>query len=333
MNSKQNERYAFPLTTFTRRADETTCKYSQSENSIRKRRITTDILFKIKGRYETFSTRPSTTNFQTKCYSRSLAKIPKERLPFSSCRTRSTVSSLKCNDFFERSRIGSKESFLASGDRQYAHEVDDTRQWHARIVTRKPTSFPLCSFHATKRDEERVWKRGIVLLRHCTAPIVYADRSNREYRSRFASFSSAFELRRSFGANFRQFSSQRNFFLNRTYTYTTERSGCINGLWRIFFSENFFFFSKLYIDVYILEALRYTNELCKFSSGKNFLFFTLLTHLDTFIRVPFVNFFSGREHFLLNRRCMGTLRQIHETLITIKEKISIDIIKFLFHDC
>lgn len=30
---------------------------------------------------------------------------------------------------------------------------------------------------------------------------------------------------------------------------------------------------------------------------------------------------------------METLRQIHGTLITIKEKISIDIIKFLFHDC
>lgn len=234
----------------------------------------TDTLLKIKERYETFSTRPSTTNFQTKCYSSSLAKIPKERLPFSSCRTRSIVSSLKCNDFFERSRIGSKESFLASRGRQYAHEVDDTRQWHARIVTRKPTSFPLCSFHATKRDEERVWKRGIVLLRHCTAPIVYADRSNREYRSRFASFPSAFELRRSFGANFRQFSSRRNFFSNHTYTYTSKRSGrCINGLWRIFFSENLFFFSKLYIDVYILEGLRYTNELYKFSSEKNFLFF------------------------------------------------------------
>lgn len=30
---------------------------------------------------------------------------------------------------------------------------------------------------------------------------------------------------------------------------------------------------------------------------------------------------------------MGTLRQIHGTLIAIKEKISNDIIKFLFDDC
>lgn len=169
------------------------------------------------------------------------------------------------------------------------------------------------------------------MLRHCTAPIVYADRSNREYRSRFASFSSAFELRRSFGANFRQFSSQRNFFSNHTYTYTSERSGCINGLWRIFFSKNFFSFSKFYIDVCILEGLRYTNELCKFSSEKEFSFFFL--YVINTPRVPFVNFFSGRKHFLLNRRCMGTLRQIHGTLVTINEKISIDIIKFLFHDC
>ena len=152
------------------------------------------------------------------------------------------------------------------------------------------------------------------MLRHCTAPIVYADRSNREYRSRFASFSSAFELRRSFGANFRQFSSQRNFFFKShiylhigTFWMYKWTYGCINS----------FFFRNCTIVNFLPKRIF-------------FFFSTLLTHLDTFIREICL---WKKTFFLLNRRCMETLRQIHGTLITIKEKISIDIIKFLFHDC
>ena len=48
-------------------------------------------------------------NFQTERYWMKLPKMREERLPFSSRRT-SIVSSLKCNDFFERSRIGGRAS-------------------------------------------------------------------------------------------------------------------------------------------------------------------------------------------------------------------------------
>lgn len=117
------------------------------------------------------------------------AGIPKETLPSRVCgRARARSRPLKCNDFLGRSRADRRPRFLREAG---ADSICAQTRRHTTVTcrnrdekTKRLSSLPSPPHPSrTKGDGEE----GSVRLAAATAPIVYADRSDREYR--LASFS------------------------------------------------------------------------------------------------------------------------------------------------
>lgn len=156
------------------------------------------------------------------------AGIPKETLPSRVCgRARARSRPLKCNDFLGRSRADRRPRFLREAG---ADSICAQTRRHTTVTcrnrdekTKRLSSLPSPPHPSrTKGDGEE----GSVRLAAATAPIVYADRSDREYR--LASFSRGSLL-----------------LWGEPIVWSLNSRISLSGGSFILFFSSFFFFSKL----------------------------------------------------------------------------------------